>query len=207
MKTKRAGTVVLIIINIILFGITILYYKLLKYQLYTFSLHHWIQKVFQKNIDVYSIIYDRRVEYIIITVMFGVLFTLFCKSQLIKSNKTKKILSCVMSILYTSHMFISDTLINYRSYSGQYRELSDLTFGEFAISKIWNDSISKYGFWIIPINAAFMFLLIFIFSYIKTSLRFFIFEDYMEEYDSDKMSLNRARTDNVVTVDFNKRNE
>ena len=207
MKKKHAGTIVLIIINIILFGITILYYKLLKYQLYTFSLHHWIQKVFQKNIDVYSIIYDRRVEYIIITVLFVVLFALICKSQLIKSNKSKKILSGVMSILYTSHMFISDTLINYRSFSEQYRELSDLTFGEFAISKIWNDSISKYGFGIIPINAAFMFLLIFIFSYIKTSLRFFIYEDYMEEDASDKKSLNRARTDNVVTVDFNRRNE
>ena len=207
MKTKRAETIILIIINIILFGIAFLYYKLLKYQLYTYSIHQWIQKVFQKNVDVYTIVYDRRVQYVIVTLMFVALFVLICKSRLIKSNKSIMILSGVMSILYTSHMFISDTLINYRSFSEQYRELSDLTFGEFAISKIWNDSISKYGFWIIPINAAFMFLLIFIFSYIKTSLRFFIFEDYMEEYDSDKMSLNRARTDNVVTVDFNKRNE
>ena len=117
-------------------------------------MYYWFRKVFQKEVLVNDILYDRRLQYVLISAMYVALFCLMIK--LIKTDIVRKAVAVFISAIYTGHIFLDDTIINYIRFFDKYHKFSHLSFSEFSISKIWSDSISRYGLLIILINFGFM---------------------------------------------------
>lgn len=167
MAKKHRGLVALIIINVIIIVLVSAYHYLQVHYFYTDKIYMWLRKIFQKEVSVYKLIYDKRLQYILLSLMYVALFCLIIKF----SNKlrTRKVIAVIASLVYSLHIFVNDTLINYRRFYENYHRLSDLTFPEFSISSIWNNAIStKYGFFIILINAAFMCSILFLIILMKS---------------------------------------
>lgn len=168
MVKKYRGNIAFIIIYIICIAIVSVYHYLQMNSYYTRDIYYWFRKVFQKEIPVDDILYDRRLQYVLISLMYVTLFCLVMR--LIKTSIVKKIIAVVLSVIYTIHMFLDDTIINYFRFFDRYHRLSKLSFSEFSISKIWSDSISRYGLLIVLINLGFMCALLFSIIMFKTKL-------------------------------------
>ena len=168
MIKKYRGNIAFIIINIICIALVAGYHYLQMNSYYTMDIYYWFRKVFQKEIPVDDIFYDRRLQYVLISLMYVALFCLVMR--FIKTSIVKKIIAVVLSVIYTMHMFLDDTIINYLRFFDRYHRLSKLSFSEFSISKIWSDSISRYGLLIVLINFGFMCALLFSIIMFKTKL-------------------------------------
>ncbi len=168
MVKKYRGNIAFIIINIICIVLVSVYHYLQMNSYYTRDIYYWFRKVFQKEIPVDDIFYDRRLQYVLISLMYVALFCLVMR--FIKTSIVKKIIAVVLSVIYTIHMFLDDTIINYFRFFDRYHRLSKLSFSEFSISKIWSDSISRYGLLIVLINFGFMCSLLFSIIMFKTKL-------------------------------------
>ena len=168
MVKKYRGNIAFIIINIICIALVSVYHYLQMNSYYTRDIYYWFRKVFQKEIPVDDIFYDRRLQYVLISLMYVALFCLVMR--FIKTSIVKKIIAVALSVIYTIHMFLDDTIINYFRFFDRYHRLSKLSFSEFSISKIWSDSISRYGLLIVLINFGFMCSLLFSIIMFKTKL-------------------------------------
>ena len=168
MVKKYHGNIAFIIINIICIALVSVYHYLQMNSYYTRDIYYWFRKVFQKEIPVDDIFYDRRLQYVLISLMYVALFCLVMR--FIKISIVQKMIVVVLSVIYTIHMFLDDTLINYFRFFDRYHRLSKLSFSEFSISKIWSDSISRYGLLIVLINFGFMCSLLFSIIMFKTKL-------------------------------------
>jgi len=168
MVKKYRGNIAFIIINIICIALVSVYHYLQMNSYYTREIYYWFRKVFQKEIPVDDIFYDRRLQYVLISLMYVALFCLVMR--FIKTSIVKKINAVALSVIYTIHMFLDDTIINYFKFFDRYHRLSKLSFSEFSISKIWSDSISRYGLLIVLINFGFMCSLLFSIIMFKTKL-------------------------------------
>lgn len=168
MAKKHRGIVFLVIINIFLIALVVGYHFLQVRDYYTTDIFRWIKKVFQKEVSVYKILYDKRLQYILLSLMYVALFWLSTKFE--KTIHGRKTIAVVVSVLYSLHIFIDDTFVNYRIFTDRYFGISKLSLTEFAISVIWNNAISKYGFFIILINFGLMCALLFMITFFKTDV-------------------------------------
>ena len=163
-KNKRT-TIILVIINTFMIALVSGYHHLQLNDYYTRNIYYWFVKHFQKEISVYRILYDKRLQYVLLSFLYVLLFCLII--VFIKNIIGEKIIAVILSLIYTAHIFINDTISNYFVFVEKYHKFSDLSFDEFATSDIWKDTISKYGFLILAINFGFMCALIFTILVVK----------------------------------------
>ena len=160
MKKKRTDTIVMAIVCLLMLGAVITYYYLLirKYEILNVAtLFVWI---LQKRIPIDTIIFDKKLQYILFTLLYVSFFVFFCKIGIVKTRISRGILSLAFSSAFALQIYISDTILNYISFHEQYKYFSNSTIGKFAISKIWGNSISEYGFGIIMINLLYLLLML-----------------------------------------------
>lgn len=180
MAKKHAGFIAIVLVNIFLIGLTTAYYYLHKYDYYyTMELHNWILKVFQKDVPLYTIIHNKLLQIVLIGITFAALYMFIIRY--LKNSKGRKILAVAMGLLYAAQIFFTDTWMNYGRFSYRFRDISDLKFSEFAISSIWGNAISKYGFFILLIYFGFMCTALLMINMHRT----FIVEGRLFEEDDD----------------------
>ncbi len=167
MTKKKINLIITSVLSILLIILVICYYRLLSNNIVLFNMQNTIEKLYGKSTDghVYNFVYDKKVQFILFILLYGVIFHLI--NSIVESSVKKGIIAFIMCLVFSLQVFLTDTAINYSSFRNIYGGMSDLTFKGFAMAKLWWSGMSKYGIFSVLINFLFLFSFMLIMIMIK----------------------------------------